>query len=150
MIRYVTGDATEMLFGDPKANKILAHICNDENKWGSGVVMAISKRWKTPEKIYRSIVPAVLGTNQLIEVEQGKYVCNMVAQNGFSTPERPACDLNALAKCLWLLNNTLSLAENIEIHTCRLGCGLGGRKWPEIQPLLEKYITRPIYVYDFV
>ncbi len=149
MIHYVIGDATEMLFGDPDAKKILAHVCNDQGGFGAGIAGQIAKKWPFVKKVYQSY-PHVLETNQLIKIERDKFICNMIAQKGFSTKTYAACNLEALAKCLWLLDNTLSLAENIEVHTCRLGCGLGGRKWPEIEPLLQKYITHPIYVYDFV
>jgi len=49
-IEYVKGDATAPT-GD--GQKIIVHVCNDLGKWGKGFVLAISRRWKTPEKAYR-------------------------------------------------------------------------------------------------
>ena len=33
-------------------DKIIVHICNDNGKWGSGFVLAISKRWIKPKDEY--------------------------------------------------------------------------------------------------
>ncbi|WP_228098667.1 hypothetical protein [Pedobacter sp. MC2016-24] len=49
-INYLTGDATNPAYS---GNKIIVHVCNDIGGWGKGFVMAISKRWKEPEKRYR-------------------------------------------------------------------------------------------------
>lgn len=49
-IIYITGDATSPA---AKGNRIIVHICNDIGGWGKGFVMAISKRWPEPEKMYR-------------------------------------------------------------------------------------------------
>lgn len=51
MINYVTGDATK-----PQGDgiKIIAHICNNRKGWGKGFVLAISRRWAEPERIYRN------------------------------------------------------------------------------------------------
>jgi O-acetyl-ADP-ribose deacetylase (regulator of RNase III) len=44
------GDATSP---QAKGVKIIAHICNDQGKWGKGFVMALSARWSQPERAYR-------------------------------------------------------------------------------------------------
>lgn len=49
-ITYLKGDATNPM---GKGNKIIAHICNDVGGWGKGFVLAISRKWKEPEKAYR-------------------------------------------------------------------------------------------------
>jgi O-acetyl-ADP-ribose deacetylase (regulator of RNase III) len=49
-ISYIKGDATNPA---GQGNKIIVHICNDIGGWGKGFVMAISKRWKEPERKYR-------------------------------------------------------------------------------------------------
>ncbi len=48
-IRYLKGDAT-----DPEGDgsKVIVHIGNDVGKWGKGFVLAISNRWKDPERTY--------------------------------------------------------------------------------------------------
>ena len=50
-LHYVTGDATQAYCG--KGRKILAHICNDQGRWGKGFVMAVSARWPQVAHEYR-------------------------------------------------------------------------------------------------
>jgi O-acetyl-ADP-ribose deacetylase (regulator of RNase III) len=46
-IKYIKGDATNPV---SEGEKIICHICNDIGRWGKGFVLAISRRWKEPEK----------------------------------------------------------------------------------------------------
>nr|WP_218025660.1 hypothetical protein [Capsulimonas corticalis] len=50
-ITYTIGDATDPPRDEPG---IIVHVCNDIGAWGKGFVMAISKRWKQPEKEARA------------------------------------------------------------------------------------------------
>ena len=76
-ITYLKGDAT-----NPAAvgNKIIVHVCNDIGGWGKGFVMAISKRWKEPEKKYREWFKAKidfsLGEVQFVKVEDDLWIAN--------------------------------------------------------------------------
>ena len=45
-IIYLKGDATSP---QVKGYKVIAHICNNRGSWGAGFVMAISKKWSSPE-----------------------------------------------------------------------------------------------------
>ncbi len=54
MINYVKGDATSPI-GD--GVKLIVHVCNDIGAWGAGFVLALSKKWITPEKQYKRIPP---------------------------------------------------------------------------------------------
>jgi O-acetyl-ADP-ribose deacetylase (regulator of RNase III) len=81
-IVYRKGDATA-----PVADgvRIICHVCNDVGGWGAGFVLALSKRWPSPEAEYRAwhrqgeAAGFRLGALQLIEVEAGLLVANMVA-----------------------------------------------------------------------
>src|SRR6267154_2491317 len=82
-IQYVTGDATRP---SGQGRKIIAHVCNDQGRWGKGFVRAISARWPESEKVYRAWfdekVGFELGAVQFIEVEQETLVANMIGQHG--------------------------------------------------------------------
>lgn len=100
MITYVRGDATSPR---GKGSKIIAHVANVEGGWGAGFVLAVSRRWKSPEREYRkwhkqgSILderkalsddtvemPFELGQIQTLLVDaEPTYVCNMLAQKGY-------------------------------------------------------------------
>lgn len=51
MIKYIKGDATVPI---NNGNNLVFHVCNDLGKWGAGFTGAISKKWKTPEIVYRA------------------------------------------------------------------------------------------------
>jgi O-acetyl-ADP-ribose deacetylase (regulator of RNase III) len=169
VIQYVTGDAT-----DPQGAgiKVIAHIVNDEGKWGSGFVIALSRRDRTPEQDYRRWAragayldtefgrrPFALGQTQysLIKSDPGVYVANMVAQRGvrhdLSAPR--AVQYGALKNCLDQLAEFCLLYQPRtsvpSVHMPRIGCGLGGGSWDEVEPIIQStLITRdiPVTVYD--
>ncbi|MDF2551740.1 MAG: Appr-p processing protein [Chryseobacterium sp.] len=153
-IQYLKGDAT-----DPQieGNKIIAHICNDIGGWGKGFVMAISKRWKKPENEYREWFQSKenfnLGEIQIIQVENDIWICNMIGQHKTITNSKgiPPIRYEAVEKCLEKLTDEV-LKLNASIHMPRIGCGLAGGNWEEIEPIIEKTLLKnnvKVYVYDF-
>jgi len=76
-LNYRIGDATQP-YG--VGNKVLVHVCNDVGAWGKGFVLAISKRWKEPEKQYRQWskgdidMPFQLGNVGYVQVEADLWV----------------------------------------------------------------------------
>ena len=94
-INYLTGDATAPQGSGPK---IIVHVCNDVGGWGKGFVVAVSRRWKEPEKQYRawkkdpSDQPFELGEVQFVQVEDDIWVANLIGQRGMNS-----ADLNSLA-----------------------------------------------------
>ena len=76
-IEYVIGDATDPQ-GDGK--KLIVHVCNNVGAWGAGFVMALSKKWKAPEKVYRAQKEYILGTVRMVEVEKDVFVCNLICE----------------------------------------------------------------------
>lgn len=153
-IQYIKGDATNPLGND---NKIIVHICNDIGAWGKGFVLAISKRWKAPEKEYKDWYKSKknfeLGEVQLVQVEENLWVANMIGQhkiykdeNG-NAPIRYEAVHSALEKV-----GVFALEEKAVVHMPRIGCGLAGGKWEEIEPLIIKTLSEkdiPVTVYDF-
>jgi O-acetyl-ADP-ribose deacetylase (regulator of RNase III) len=176
MITYLTGDATDPKI---PGNKIIAHVCNDIGAWGRGFVLSLSKRWQKPEKQYRSWFsqqenslidpelsskltigyPLELGAVQYVRVElrdvseekcEYTYIANMIGQRGILDNDGlPPIRYDALEICL---RDVASFAYNTSssVHMPRIGCGLAGGKWQEIEPLIEKCFGGiGVYVYDF-
>lgn len=153
-IRYLRGDATE-----PKAHghSIIAHICNDEGRWGRGFVVAVSARWPQPEREYRRWYRQradndfALGTVQLVEVGRGLHVANMIGQHGIRTSQsRPPIRYDAVARCLAALAGH-ALELDASIHLPRIGTGLAGGTWDRIEPLIVAHLCAnaiPVTVYD--
>jgi O-acetyl-ADP-ribose deacetylase (regulator of RNase III) len=163
VIKYVKGDAT-----DPQGDgrKIIAHIVNDEGKWGSGFVVALSRRDPLPERVYRRwhrqgsyvdanlrVLPFALGQCQLLAYAfPGVWVANMIAQRGVrhdrSAPR--AVQYGALEGCLLQLAHEAAHLD-ASVHMPRIGCGLGGGSWDEVEPIIQKTLTDrgvSVTVYD--
>jgi len=105
-INYLIGDATKPIKTGEK--RIIAHICNDKGGWGAGFVLALSKKWKLPEQMYRSvpITELILGDVQFVPVESDIIVANMIAQHGYRNDNngKPPIRYGALADALRKLN----------------------------------------------
>jgi O-acetyl-ADP-ribose deacetylase (regulator of RNase III) len=153
-IVYINGDATSPL---SEGVKIIAHICNDIGGWGKGFVLAISKKWKDPEKQYRAWYDSnenfVLGKIQLVQVERYIYVANMIGQRGIRKTGSNTSPIRyeAVENCLIKLSEK-AIELNASIHMPRIGCGLAGGKWENIEPLIKKNLIDKeidVFVYDF-
>lgn len=155
-IIYIKGDATV-----PQASgiKIIAHICNDIGGWGKGFVLALSKRWDEPEVEYRlwhrerSKNNFALGEIQLVKVEKYIFVANMIGQRGVkvSRSEGVPIRYEAVEACLAKLADEAKALE-ASVHMPRIGCGLAGGKWEQIEPLIAQTLLAngiDVYVYDF-
>ncbi len=142
MITYVVGDATRPQGDGPK---IIAHVCNDVGAWGAGFVMALSDRWTAPELAYRAMSQRALGEVQFVGVERDLFVANMIAQTlGGKVPLR----YEALRKCL---HTVASAFRGASVHMPRIGCGLAGGTWAEVEPIIQETLCAagvPVTVYD--
>jgi len=164
MIEYETGDATRPCVDE--GLRIIVHIVNDEGKWGSGFVMALSERWKEPEEYYRKQAryvkkEFVLGNVQWVFIDQNLAVCNMIAQHGIKrkTNQVPL-RYDALEACLdkmaqgaraaaGLADKATLERKALSIHMPRIGCNRGGGKWDRVEAIIEETCwDLNVYVYD--
>lgn len=147
-LTYVVGDATQPI-GEPNTNKIIAHVCNDIGGWGRGFVLAVSSRWPEPEFRYRAWNTRGLGDVQIVKVDDKLYVANMVAQRDIKTVNGiPPIRYEALAACLEMLGKSAGELY-ASVHMPRIGCGLAGGQWSEVEPLVKDKLARTdVYVYD--
>ncbi len=81
MICYKVGDATQPC---SDGIKLIVHCCNTLGAWGAGFTAALSKRWTEPETHYRVMLKSVLGTVQIVQVENEIYVANLIGQEGLA------------------------------------------------------------------
>jgi O-acetyl-ADP-ribose deacetylase (regulator of RNase III) len=147
-VHYVAGDATQPQGEGPK---IIAHICNDVGAWGAGFVLAISRRWPEPEKQYRKLTASALGDCQLVQVEPNLWVANLIAQHG-TYPQNgvPPIRYVALDDALYQLSIDV-IAHDASVHMPRIGCGLAGGTWDQIEPIIQETLCDegiPVWVYD--
>ncbi len=175
-INFIKGDAT-----NPNDNKtkIIVHICNDVGGWGKGFVMAISKRWKQPEIEYRNWYKNKeveqtdtiqferlqsrdkysnekkfdLGNVQFVKATDDIWVANMIAQRDIK-PDKdglPPIRYSFVSESLERVRQ-FAKRQNASVHMPRIGCGLAGGQWSEIEELInDNLIAHEIEtaVYDF-
>jgi O-acetyl-ADP-ribose deacetylase (regulator of RNase III) len=175
-IKYFRGDAT-----NPTDNgtKIIVHICNDVGGWGKGFVMAISKRWKQPEAEYRNWYKSKvleqtdtiqferleskdkysnekkfeLGNVQFVKVSDDIWVANMIAQRDIhpNNDGLPPIRYTYVSDCLERVRQ-FAKRQNASVHMPRIGCGLAGGQWTEIEEIVNKNLIAheiETAVYDF-
>lgn len=145
-IHYVVGDATNP---QTEGNKIICHICNDIGAWGAGFVLAISKKWKQPEIAYRNMKKRPLGHADFIRVTPDIMVANMIGLHDVKSDENgnPPIRYAAVRVALNTVND-MAYRTGSTIHMPRIGCGLAGGQWSEIEKILKEVMTVDVYVYD--
>lgn len=158
MIQYVNGNA---VLPEGKGNKIIAHVCNDIGAWGRGFVLAVSQEHPLAEREYRNWYQEnppwdkkhfSLGEVQLVQTKENVWVANMIGQTGILVKNGvPPIRYDALRSCLQeVAIDAVRLGATV--HMPRIGCGLAGGKWSEIEPLVEETLCAkgiPVTVYDF-
>ena len=155
-IQYLTGDATKPQID---GQRIIVHICNNLGKWGKGFVLAISTRWPAPEKTYKDSFKAkqkpLLGDVQFVVVDNSITVANIIGQHGVRSPRNKSAPApiryNAVEKGLSAVAER-ALKNNASVHMPRIGCGLAGGTWNEIEPIIQRTLISAgieVFVYDF-
>lgn len=156
MIRYLRGDATNPV-GSASEFKIIAHVCNDEGKWGKGFVLAVSKRWEAPELAYRAAFSVdsapSLGEVQFVPVEPKLEVANLIGQHGIARRGQRVPPIRYEAIRTGLSTIAMRAKEvGATVHMPRIGCGLAGGRWEDIEPIIEETLIGAgiaTTVYDF-
>jgi O-acetyl-ADP-ribose deacetylase (regulator of RNase III) len=145
VLNYVAGDVTRPVGEGPR---LIAHVCNDVNKFGAGVAGAIARRWPPVKQKYHAWCEGrlpgaamALGAVQLVRVEPELWVVNMVAQHDIQDrrsppPEVPFIRYEALAVCLDKLA-LKALDKSASVHMPRIGTGNALGSWDKILPLIE-------------
>lgn len=154
-INFIIGDAT-----NPHCKRtIITHCCNNIGGWGSGFVVALSKKWEKPERKYRkwfaernnpdSFDPYFkLGAVQIVDLPRGISVANIIGQNGVRSADnlKPVV-YEALAQGLESVND-VARKTGATLTMPRIGCGLAGGDWEEVEKLIHEHVTVPVWVYD--
>lgn len=151
-IEYIIGDATTPQVPGPR---LITHICNDIGAWGKGFVLAVSKRWPEAKKVYldwyrgRETNDFELGAVQFVKVTSDTWIANMIGQRGIRrTKAGPPIRYEAVERCL---NRVAKEATELDasIHMLRIGCGLAGGTWTEIESIISRQLCgRGLAVYE--
>ncbi len=158
-IIYCRGD----LFGARRTKgvtRVIAHVVNDVGGWGSGFTRSVSRFSPLPAERYRSWVKGERGLFKLGQIqvvnthEPHLGIMNMLCQHGYSRRLEPAIRYDSLGACLAKLASiahylSSGIPSRVEILIPRIGCGLAGGTWDQVEPLITKHLSRyDVYVYD--
>lgn len=152
-IHYIEGDATAPV---GEGHKIIVHVCNDVGAWGKGFVMALSNKWEEPEKEYREWAKSnsalQLGDVQFVQVTPDMWVANLIGQRDVirGMDGSPPVRYDAIRKGL-IRVSAFARQMQATVHMPRIGCGLAGGTWDQIEPLIVHELTAAgveTFVYD--
>jgi len=150
MIYHVIGNAMEPIV----LPAYICHIVNNKGLWGAGFVLAISKIDKRPEEAYRKLQylkinddKYPLGKIQVVPISENISICNMIAQNGIRSKINPIpLNYHALISCLNKINKKAK-RNNYTIHMPRIGAGLAGGDWIQIEKIIKRCVKVDNYIY---
>lgn len=152
-IKYIEGDATAPI---GEGSKIIPHVCNNQGGWGSGFVLAVSKKWKQPEAAYRMWAKDKetfkLGETQIVPVDKGLVVANMIGQVMGYKDGLPPVRYEAIREALKKVKN-YCIEHSASVHAPRFGSALAGGDWNVIEQIIKEEICAydiPVTIYDFV
>ncbi len=149
-IRYVLGDATEPQSDD--GNVVIVHCCNDVRAWGAGFVLALSRRWREPERAFHLLRAPSLGHVQFVECSKQITVANLIGQRGVGRDAmgQPPIRYNAIQAGLRKVAD-FCIEHGASVHMPRMGAGLAGGDWALIEGLIARELCRrgvSVTVYD--
>lgn len=130
MIEYKQMDITSVVEG------YVIHGVNCQKKMGSGVALAIKKKWP---KVYTKFMkdPSVLGTVRRVYINDDLEVMNCYTQENCGKDGKKYASQRAIASCLRLVFATAVLWER-PVYMPRIGGGLGGLSWElEVEPIVK-------------
>jgi len=140
MLHYLIGDATEPV--DTQKPALICHVCNDKGRWGSGFVIAISKKDKRPEEMYlqwhkEGDKDLPLGSTQICSFTDGNYIANMIGQHDTRTINGvPPIRYEALERALKSVYHHAH-ENGMTVHMPRIGAVRSGGDWTKIEGIIK-------------
>jgi O-acetyl-ADP-ribose deacetylase (regulator of RNase III) len=152
---------------DNTENLIIAHGVNCQGVMGSGVAKSIKLKYPSVYEAYKELLNnpynfnvgrvsshysggkfknPLLGTCQLLRVEENTYVANLFTQEYYGRDGKvyasPKAIFYSLMNLSSLINEDITIPDKVSIP--RIGAGLGGLDWdtevlPAIQEVLSYY-----------
>ena len=139
------------------SENIIAHQTNCKGVMGAGIAKSIKNKYPSVFEEYKyhcSIdnQEINLGTIQVINIDENKYVANLFGQYAYGRTTRQT-DYEALTSCfkqlgIFARDNNLSIAVPFKI-----GCVNAGGDWNIVENIIDKTIREfnvPIVLYKFV
>lgn len=133
---------------DPNRLTIILHGCNCFHVMGAGIAGYLAKKFpevlKADKTTTRGSVEK-LGTFSIATLNQNLYVVNCYTQHSLGADARLDCIETCLCSFGRYGGPRLDYAD---IRLPKIGCGIGGLKWKNVEPIFDKYLsTLPATVY---
>lgn len=146
MINYKQGNVlTDLMLGHITT---VAHGCNCAGGFGSGIAGQIGMLFPKVRDAYYELFEqggATLGFFQPVKVGENKTIINCGTQQNFMPRGINHLDMAALEE---ILHKLVLLPESEIIGIPKIGAGLAGGDWNEIEGLVNKvFMQRDITVY---
>ena len=150
MIKYIKGDITKQKTG------LILHSVNCQGVMGSGVALAIRKKWPVVYDEYMKAPQGhkALGRIQLVYITDTLHVCNLWGQEFFGNDGKVYADINAIRNGLEQAFDFCT-HEKFVLKMPRIGALRGGLDWdtevvPVIEEIMEKYPDVEVQIIDIV
>lgn len=132
-VQYMTGD----LFAIPDM-QVLAHGCNCAGVMGAGIARSFRTRYPAMYLVYQrkcraSVTPLSLGDAWVWRDAALPWVANLATQVRPGSRAIPA----AIRTSLHALRQQCETSAITRIAMPHIGCGLGGLRWEQVQPIVE-------------
>jgi hypothetical protein len=89
---------------------------------------------------------------RLVSVQADIWVANMIGQHGMRAGSGgPPIRYPAVEQCLRTLGD-MTIELRASVHMPRIGCGLAGGLWDQIEPLIDTALCQrgvSVTIYDF-
>lgn len=140
-IKYVTGDAAEP---QGEGAKLIAHcVSNNGKSYGKGFALQLARKWPQAKRDYKhcaQIGDMFLGRTLTHRVAPSLFVIDLCAQHNLGPT---SLQLPYLQHCLEDLTRR-AIELNASVHMPRIGCGLAGGKWQDVEPLILAAFNLPL------
>jgi O-acetyl-ADP-ribose deacetylase (regulator of RNase III) len=115
--------------------------------------MAVSSRFPQAKSQYKRAIRKGAGLGDVVFTDgtppddDAIVVANMIAQKGIDGSGRKVM-YGALRKCLKKVAEFAASRPGVTIHMPLIGCGLGGGRWEEVEPIVKECLGEfEVYVY---
>lgn len=162
ILKIVEGDATDPQTTHEKEVVVIPHVCNNLGAWGAGFVLALSKKYKKPEEVYKAYCHnnkafPILGAVCYAKMDNFLVVANMIAQDGLVSKDNPIpikykALATAMASVADFIDHIGSPDNPIVIHCPKFGSDLAGGDWNFILELIRELWLEAgidVVVYEF-
>mgnify|MGYP005867416451 CR=1 FL=1 len=138
---YINQDITEEDSG------VIVHGVNCQGVMGSGVALAIRKKWPEVYEDYKSLCDRIepktqlLGLNNLVPIDSDLLIVNAFTQLNYGKDGKKYASLNAIEDCMNKLSTTLNRESIGTVKMPMIGCGLGGLDWNDVLRAIKKELN---------